>query len=60
MGPVLLSLFPPANQPRDSKPPAEEQNGAVEKHLKTLGVVQMKAGYGNVPAEREYGTREQD
>ena len=58
MGPVLLS-FPPASQLRGSEAPAKKQNGAVEKNLKTLGVVQMKSGYGNVPAECKYGTREQ-
>jgi hypothetical protein len=58
MGPVLLSLFPATDQLRDNETPAEKQNGAVEKYLKTLGIVQVKAGYGNVPAERKYGTRQ--
>ena len=38
MGPVLLPLFPPANQLRDDEAPAEKQDGAVQKDLQTLGV----------------------
>ena len=59
MGPVLLSLFPAADQLRDNEASAEKQNGAVDKYLKTLGVVQVKAGYGNVPAECDYGACQQ-
>jgi hypothetical protein len=49
--PAFRAPLPAANQLRNNETAAEEQDGAIEEDFEALRITQMKARYGDVPAE---------
>jgi len=56
--PVFFSLRPASNQLRNDEAAAEEQDGAIEEDFEALGIAQMEARHGDVPAESNGGAGE--